>query len=195
MNFSENIILENDRVRLAPLSLEHMEALLPISIAYPDLLRHSPSPFGAEVLFRENVDQAIQARENKQRYSFVIFDKKTSRYAGSTSYGNISMKVLRLEIGWTWLYKAAQGTGLNKQCKFLLLSYAFNKLGMQRVEFKADRRNVQSRKAMEKIGAVYEGMLRSHTLMRDGHRKNTVYYRILRSEWGSIANNIFGEIK
>lgn len=195
MNFIENIVLENDRVRLEPLDKNHLNELLPIAIKHPDLLQYSPSPFGTPELLEENISKAITSRIDKQRYPFVIFDKLNNRFVGSTSFGNISTKDKRLEIGWTWIDRESQGTGLNKYCKHLLLSYAFEKLIMQRVEFKTDNRNNQSKKAIGKIGGTFEGILRSHTVMRNGYRRDTAYYSILKHEWDSINNTIFKEIK
>ena len=195
MNFIENIVLENDRVRLEPLDKNHLNELLPIAIKHPDLLQYSPSPFGTPELLEENISKAITSRIDKQRYPFAIFDKLNNRFVGSTSFGNISTKDKRLEIGWTWIDKESQGTGLNKYCKHLLLSYAFEKLIMQRVEFKTDNRNNQSKKAIGKIGGTFEGILRSHTVMRNGYRRDTAYYSILKHEWDSINNTLFNEIK
>lgn len=195
MNFIENIVLENDRVLLEPLSKNHLKELLPIAFKYPNLLQYSPSPFGTQELLDKNINMAITSRIDKQRYPFAIFDKLNNRFVGSTSYGNISTKDKRLEIGWTWIDKESQGTGLNKYCKYLMLSYAFEKLNMQRVEFKTDSRNNQSRRAIEKIGGTFEGILRSHTLMPDGYRRDTAYYSILKNEWDSIKNTIFKELK
>jgi RimJ/RimL family protein N-acetyltransferase len=195
MNFIENIVLENDRVRLEPFDKNHLNELLPIAIKHPDLLQYSPSPFGTPELLEENISKAITSRIDKQRYPFVIFDKLNNRFVGSTSFGNISTKDKRLEIGWTWIDRESQGTGLNKYCKHLLLSYAFEKLIMQRVEFKTDNRNNQSKKAIGKIGGTFEGILRSHTVMRNGYRRDTAYYSILKHEWDSINNTIFKEIK
>src|SRR5690606_4403529 len=107
--------------------------------------------------------------------------------------GSISLKDLRLEIGWTWIDRATQGSGLNKHCKYLLLSYAFENLGIQRIEFKTDSRNIQSRKAIEKIGGVYEGLLRNHTLLPDGYRRDTVYYSILKAEWEAVKRRHFDQ--
>ena len=194
MNFIENIVLENSRVRLEPLNEIHFEELLPIAISHPDLLQFSPSPFGTAELLKENINTAIKSRNNQQRYAFVIFDKQNKRYIGSTSFGNISIKDKRLEIGWTWIHKTAQGTGLNLYCKHLLLTYAFEELGILRVEFKTDSRNIQSQKAIEKIGGKFEGTLRSHTLMLDGYRRDTSYYSILKEEWNTINESVFKEM-
>lgn len=195
MDFVKNIILENNRVRLEPLSLIHLNELLPIALNHPNLLQYSPSPFGTAVLLEDNIQKAIKAREEKQRYPFVIFDKQTKQYIGSTSYGNLSIQDKRLEIGWTWVDKEFQGTGINHFCKHLLLSYAFDELGMLRIELKTDKRNIQSQKAIEKIGGIFEGVLRSHTLMLDGYRRDTVYYSILKNEWNNIKETRFKNIK
>lgn len=183
MNFAAHIVLENSRVRLELLAQKHFADLRMISRKHPNLLQYSPSPFGDDDSLEKYVQAAISAWENQQRYPFAILDKESGKYVGSTSYGNISLKDRRLEIGWTWIAKDLQGTGLNQACKTLLLTYAFQDLGMERVELKTDIRNLQSRKAIEKIGGIYEGVLRSHTLMPDGHRRDTVYYSILREEW------------
>ena len=192
MNFRENITLENPRVCLSPLQMEHFEQLVCISNESPELLQFSPSPFGSPELLKEYMEIAIQGRKEEKRYPFIIFDKLKNQIVGSTSFGNLSKKDARIEIGWTWIEKGVQGSGLNKECKFLLLTYAFEELSIDRVEFKIDSRNRASRRAVEKIGGTYEGMLRSHTLMRDGYRRDTVYYSILRGEWKGIKKEIFG---
>ncbi|MGB1207386.1 MAG: GNAT family N-acetyltransferase [Chitinophagales bacterium] len=190
---SENLILENERVRLEPLQRSHLEKLLPIALKYPNLLQYSPSPFGTKTALRQYIEIALAAKKNKIRIPFAIFDKQKNEYAGSTSFGNISPKDKRLEIGWTWLNERFQGTGLNKNCKFLMLRYAFEQFEAERVEFRADSRNAKSRRAMEKLGAKYEGELRSHTLMNDGYRRDTVYYSILKAEWETLKIGVFQE--
>ncbi len=172
--------------------MEHLAVLLPIALAHPQLLQFSPSPFGDEAKLIQYIQIALDARLAKSRYAFAIYDKKGDRYVGSTSYGSVSNHDKRLEIGWTWLDTSVQGTGLNKECKYLLLEYAFELLRFERVEFKTDSRNLQSRRAIEKIGGTYEGELRSHTLLADGFRRNTVYYSILATEWQEIKRTIFG---
>ncbi len=121
--------------------------------------------------------------KNHSWQSFTIIDKESGSLAGSTSYTNFSDRDKRVEIGWTWLGMKYQGTGLNRNCKFLLLQHAFENMGMMRVEFKSDKNNTQSRKALKNIGAEEEGILRSHSLTSKGIRRDVVYYSILRSEW------------
>jgi len=192
LDFKEEIRLENERVLLVPLEMKHLELLMPISDQDPDLLLFSPSRFGSREFLREYFEVALNKRKAGERYPFVIYDKESSSYAGSTSFGNVSAEHRRLEIGWTWIGRRYQRTGLNRQCKYLLLQYAFEQLGYARVELKTDSRNVQSRNAMLGIGAKFEGELRSHTVLPDGYRRNTVYYSILNEEWPGLSREIFG---
>ncbi|MEN7549411.1 GNAT family protein [Rapidithrix thailandica] len=190
-DFKNDVVLENARVQLRPLRMSDHEVLLPIAIEHRDLLQFSPSQINSPKKLTYYLEQALNAKKAGVRYPFIIFDKQQQQYAGSTSFGHISNYDQRLEIGWTWIGKGFQGSGLNKECKFLLLRYAFEQLEFQRVEFKTDSRNLQSRKAIEKIGGKYEGELRSHTLMSDGYRRNTVYYSILSNEWEGLKSSIF----
>ena len=193
MNFdiSKNIILENDRSLLRPLVAEDIQHLLPIATKDKDLMDFSPSEIHQPELIQAYLDTALTAKANGIRYPFIIFDKRNNQFAGSTSFGNMSNKNSRLEIGWTWIGKEFQRTGLNRNNKFLMLSYAFEKLDCLRVELKTDTRNIQSRTAMKKIGATEEGILRSHTVMSDGYRRDTIYYSILKNEWEGIKGSIF----
>ena len=189
---TQSHILENERTRLTPLTLEDAPKLHPIALVEKDLLRLSPSSIHTEALLIKYMETAFQAKQNGIRYPFLIFDKQKQQYAGSTSFGNISNPNARIEIGWTWIGKNFQRTGLNRANKFLMLQYAFETLGFERVELKTDGRNIQSRTAMEKIGATFEGALRSHTVMSDGYRRDTFYYSILKVEWPAIKEKIFG---
>lgn len=193
LNFDEEILLEDSMVRLEPLQDKHFDSLLSIALQEPSLLQFSPSPFGSESGLKENFRLAREQKSQKKRYAFAIYDKQKSRYAGSTSLGGVSNKDLRLQIGWTWLGKDFQGTGLNKNCKFLLLHYTFEHLKFERVEFFIDSRNARSRKAVENIGGKWEGELRNHVVLQDGFRRNTVIYSILKSEWPGIKKEIFAE--
>ena len=103
-------------------------------------------------------------------------------------FGNISFQHKRLEIGWTWIAKQHQGTGINAICKKLLLDYCFKELNLRRVEFKIDRNNIKSQKAIAKIGAVKEGMLRNYNIQYYGESKGTNVYSILKDEWAKTNN-------
>jgi len=132
------------------------------------------------------IDTALSDMENKTRLAFTIIEKSSDSPVGSTSFGNISFRDRRIEIGWTWISREFQGKGVNSQIKYLMLKYAFETLDFERVEIKTDVLNIPARKALLRIGAKEEGVLRSHTLMTHGRRRDTIYYSILRSEWESI---------
>lgn len=187
--FDKEIILENAAVLLRPLKMSDFDNLLNIATEDGNLFQFFPKAAYSETLLRDYIDNAMEERKNKSRYHFIIFDKKKNAYAGSTGFLNISNADSRVEIGSTWIGKDFQRTGLNRNCKFLLLSYAFEELGAERVELKTDERNTKSRNAIEKIGGKFEGILRSHTLMHDGFRRNTVYYGILKNEWVHLKAN------
>ena len=122
---------------------------------------------------------------------YGISDKKTNRIAGCTRLADISWKEDRGQIGLTWIGHDFQGSGLNKDMKFLILNYGFDKLGLNRIEFKADELNHKSRQALIGIGATREGVLREHMKLHTGYIRNTVIYSILKSEWDTIKMNYF----
>ena len=188
--FDHDIILENSFALLTPINDIDIDKLLAVATKDKDLLKFSPMPIYTRELLKEYIDKAIDNRRNKNRYTFVVFDKTKNAFAGSTSFLNISNPDDRLEIGGTWYGKEFQRTGLNRNCKYLLLEFAFDILNAERVEFKTDERNLASRKAIEKIGGQFEGILRRHTLMYDGFRRNTVYYSILKSEWNGLKDQL-----
>jgi RimJ/RimL family protein N-acetyltransferase len=182
-NFKTDIVLENERALLRPMKEEDWDELLPVALADPTLVQYSPSQIHSEGLLKKYIRQALSDRETNFRYAFTIFDKAANRVAGSSSFGSLSNKDKRVEIGWTWIGREFQKTGLNRACKSLMLQYVFETLQFERLEFRTDERNEASRTAIEKIGGQFEGVLRSHMLMPDGFRRNTVYYSILREEW------------
>ncbi|MFD3001767.1 GNAT family N-acetyltransferase [Pontibacter toksunensis] len=193
MNFDQVPLLENTRVLLRPFLDSDKAELREIALD-EEIWRYMITRISNEEELNDWIQTAITGYQLGTRYTFMIVDKATGQLAGSTSYGNISVPDKRLEIGWTWLSKAYRGTGLNRHCKFLLLRYSFEVLQMERVELKGDAVNMRSRKAMLKIGATEEGILRSHTLMHDGRRRDTIYYSILRPEWEQIKNSVFKDL-
>ncbi|MEL6535178.1 MAG: GNAT family protein [Bacteroidota bacterium] len=196
MNFdlAQPIILEDKRTRLEPLSVEHIPHYLEISRKHPDLLKYSPTPLGSDEAVHEYVAGALAARAKGVRYPFAMYDKQAEAFVGSTSYGSISNEHDRIEIGWTWISREYQRTGLNQHNKFLMLQYAFETLKCERMQLKTDSRNMQSRTAIERIGAQFEGILRNDTVMYDGYRRSTAFYSILAEEWPDIRERVFGTL-
>ena len=130
--------------------------------------------------------QALEELNNQKSLPFVIIDQPTNKIIGTTRISNISTKDSRVEIGWTWLIKAAQNTGINAHVKQLLFKFLFEETPTTRIEFKTDVLNIAARKGMLKAGLVEEGILRSHTLMTNNRRRDTIYYSILKEEWQGL---------
>lgn len=177
--------LENNRVKLTLLDLSNYKNLELIAVQ-KDLIFYSPSDISTPVKLREYVSLAVDGYYHKTTIPFIVFDKEKQAYAGSTRYGLIDKKNKILHIGWTWIGDIFQGTGLNSNMKFLMLQYAFEVLNFEKIEFRIDERNNKSRKAVEKLGATLEGVLRKNIEMKNGHRRNTCCYGILREEWTLI---------
>ncbi len=188
-DFANTLVLENETLLLRPLSILDINNLLEIAIEDPLLLQYSPKPVCTPELLTDYIQNGIIERALKTRYSFSIFSKMHQCYVGSTAFFNISNGDDRLEIGATWFGKKFHKTGLNRQGKYLMLTYAFDIIGASRVEFRTDERNIKSRKAIEGIGGKLEGVLRKHTVMYDNFRRNTMCYSILKEEWENLKIN------
>ena len=189
--FEHDILLEDQRLRLEPLSRLHVEALMPVVEKNPRLLRYSPSVLKTKQDLIDYIESHTAMRFDRTKYAFAIFDKDKQSYAGSSSYLRISERDGHLEIGSTWIGKRFQRTGLNRHMKYQMLRYAFEDLGAIRVAFRTDDRNEQSKTAIQAIGATFEGILRKHMLMPDGHIRDTVCYSILDNEWETIRSTVF----
>jgi RimJ/RimL family protein N-acetyltransferase len=180
------VVLEGQRVRLEPLQLSHAVALYPVC-QDPEIWRYMPYKQPATLSEMEAwIATALDAQERGTEVPFAIIDRNAGHAVGSTRYLNIMPKDRGLEIGWTWLTGAARRTSVNTECKYLLLCHAFETLGAIRVQLKTDSRNVTSQRAIERIGAVKEGILRNHVIMPDGYYRHSVYYSIIESEWPTV---------
>lgn len=184
-DFKTDYILEDDRVILSPLEAKHFEELLHFSENEPEIWDYSVlhSDAAGKEKLKNYIDFALKCRENGTEYGFVVFDKLKKSFAGSTRFYNIDLEEKTLEIGYTWYGKEFQGTRLNKHCKFLLLEFAFEKIGIERVGFSADSDNSKSIAAMKSIGCTVEGTLRSTMFKKNGSRRNSTILSILKNEW------------
>lgn len=182
------IVLENEFVLLRPLEISDVAHLLEFSINEPEIWQFGWVTAAGKSNLERYITLALAAKENKTEYPFIVFDKKQQKYAGCTRFYDINLPFKTLQLGYTWYGKAFQGTGLNKNCKYLLLEYAFEHLHVERVEFRADNRNAKSIAAMKSIGCVVEGLFRSHTPTLEGGRRDSIVLSILKSEW-------LGEVK
>ncbi len=190
--FDFDHVLENDWVRLEPLKATHFELLLPVAMNKA-LWEFTTAKIFTETDFKKYFDTAMEEKRLQKSYPFALFDKQQNQYAGCTRYGNIEFKHKKMEIGWTWIDPKLQGTGFNKHCKFLLLHFGFETLLLNRVELKTSSLNLKSQKAMLKIGAVKEGVLRRNIINDDGSIRDTVYFSFIKEEWPEIKERIFGE--
>lgn len=175
-------ILENDFVKLSPLTMDNFHELIRVA-SQEKLVQYSPSDIETPESLKTYVEIALNQKHNGTSIPFIIFDNRKQQYAGSTRYMNIHTKNKTLEIGSTWIGKEFQGTGLNGQMKFLMLTYAFMEMDFEKVEFRIDERNIVSRKAVEKLGCTLEGILRKNVYLLDGFKRNTCCYGLLREEW------------
>lgn len=191
--FEESIVLENSRVKLLPFAVEHYDALK--AFIFDEGMDYSGAKSRTDDDVRRYVENTINERGRCKSYPFVVIDKQTDEIAGSTRYGNISFESLKLEIGWTWYGKKFRGSGLNKACKYELLKYGFEVLRFRRIQFTADIENIRSRKAIIKIGAKQEGILRSHDIDDEGNSRDEALYSIISSEWDQLKTTVFREFK
>jgi N-acetyltransferase len=193
---TKDYILENDAVLLRPLTENDFEHLLSFALNESELWKFSlVSPAGAEGM-KDYIAAAIDGRAKGVEYPFIVFDKRTLQYAGSTRFYDIQMNNKSMQLGYTWYGKAFQATGLNKNCKLLLLQFAFETLGLERVEFRADNNNERSKAAMRSIGCIEEGVLRSHVATYTSVRRNSIVLSILKSEWeAGVKERLVEKIK
>lgn len=189
MNINPNLILENDAVLLRGLQQSDLEFLLPFSIHEPELWKYSLVQANGKENLENYISIALEAKANLTEFPFIVYDKVKQEYAGSTRFYDINFSFKTIQLGYTWYGKKFQGTGINKQCKYLLLEYAFETLGMQRVEFRADNANERSKAAMLSIGCKIDGVLRSNMpTIESDVRRDSIVLSILKEEW-------FGEVK
>jgi RimJ/RimL family protein N-acetyltransferase len=183
-NFNQDLVLEDERVLLRALQNSDVEHLLEISLNEPETWEYSLVKGNGKENLTNYIQLAIVARENKTQFPFIVFDKKLGKYAGSTRFYDINLEFKTLLLGFTWYGKQFRGTGLNKHCKYLLLQFAFETLGTERVEFRADNKNKRSIAAMKSIGCKEEGVLRNHMpTSKSDLRRDTIILSILREEW------------
>ncbi|MBK7105205.1 MAG: GNAT family N-acetyltransferase [Ignavibacteriae bacterium] len=191
-----NIVLENSNVLLRPIKSVDFYSFKEITNEQK-LWYYFASDLSNLEELKNWVETAVNDLQNKTRIPFTIIYKPENRIIGSTSFGNFSQRDLRIEIGWTWISKEFQGKRINDQVKFLMLKYCFEDLNLSRVEFKTDVLNVHARIALKRIGAVEEGILRSHMLMTNNRRRDSIYFSVLKDEWQKLKELSlkFGEIK
>jgi N-acetyltransferase len=194
MPWLEPITLTGTRVTLEPLSLDHHDGLVAAlkdgemwnlwytSIPTPDRLR-------------AEIERRLRLQAAGSMLPFTVRENAGGRMVGMTTYMNVEEAHRRVEIGSTWYGRSVQRTGLNSQCKLLLLSHAFDQLRCIAVEFRTHFFNRQSRKAIERLGAKLDGILRNHQVGSNGTLRDTCVYSIIASEWPTVKANLMAGLQ
>ncbi len=189
------VTLEGNSVRLEPLNEAHIPDLAAVGCddRIWKLMRYGL--IRTEQDMRAWVSQLLDGQAAGTDLPFAVIQLASGRVAGATRYMEIHPEHRGLEIGGTWYGLEFQRTAINTECKYLLLQYAFEMLGAIRVQFKADVRNNQSMRAIERIGAKREGILRNHMILPDGVWRDSIYYSILEHEWPMVKERLEGLLK
>ncbi len=185
------VVLIGKRVELVPLEISHIDSLFEAGND-PEIWTHTPGNINSIEAATQYVNKALT---QQNAVPFVIKDVESQKVIGSTRLYDISLEHKGLEIGSTWLTPSVWRTAVNTECKYLLLKHCFEVLGMIRVQFKTDRRNVRSQNAIERLGAVKEGILRNHMILSDGYIRDSVYYSILDKEWPLVKEQLEQRMK
>ncbi|TAJ51674.1 MAG: N-acetyltransferase [Nevskiaceae bacterium] len=183
------VTLEGRHVRLEPLLPGHHAALCEAG-SDPATFRWFPSAVAGEVGMRDYIESGLTDLAAGRALPFVIRHRADERIVGATRFAAFESVHRRAEIGWTWLQASACRTPVNTECKRLLLAHGFERLDLNRIEFKTDSRNAASRAALARIGATEEGTFRNHMLMPDGSIRHSVWFSILREEWPRVRTHL-----
>ena len=186
---SKYLSLSGTRVRLDPLTMEHCQELTSVGLA-PDLWKLQPKTIANVDDMRRYIDSALTDRDKGVAMPYVVIDQLRQEIVGSTRFMDITHQHRRLEIGATWLCKKSQGTGINAEMKFLMLREAFEVMKFNKVVFKTEALNAQSRRALTKIGAIEEGIFRKHLIADSGRTRDMMYFSILDEEWPAIKDSL-----
>lgn len=189
----EEILLENEIVQLRPVQISDIEA---ITNAAKDarIWEHMSVTLVTKEAVANYIENAIKERVKGISYMFAVIEKKTDKIVGCTSFLDISLSHKRLEIGATWYHPSVWRSAINTNCKFLLFRYCFEELKLNRIQIKTGHENYRSQKAIERIGAVKEGVLRNHMIRKEGTIRHTVMYSVIGEDWGQLKAKFIDEL-
>ena len=182
MAFVEPVVLRRNGVRLEPLALAHEDGLA-AAAADGQLWRLRVTSVPEPQDTRAYIETALEMCAQDSRFAFAVIDEASERVIGSTSFHDILPAVRRVEIGYTWYARSVQRSHVNTTCKLLLLGHAFDHLGCHVVGWRTDIFNFASQRAIERLGAKKDGVIRGHALRRDGSIRDTVMYSLRSGEW------------
>lgn len=184
------VTLQGNYVRLEPLSEEHIPGLAQIGIGQDFWHFMLYGDMKTEDDMRGWVLDILEREKKGGDLPFAVIHLASGKVAGATRYLNIAPKDRGLEVGGTWYGTEFQRTAVNTECKYLLLGHAFETLKAIRVQIKTDSRNERSQRAIERIGAKREGVLRNHMILPDGYIRHSVFYSVIDSEWAEVKKNL-----
>ncbi|HEV8490356.1 MAG TPA: GNAT family N-acetyltransferase [Candidatus Limnocylindrales bacterium] len=190
----EPVTLEGRLVRLEPLSRDHLDGLAAVAFD-PALWRWTLAGAVDRERLEAWLDTAVANQAAGSELPFATIERASGRPIGSSRYLSIVPEHRRLEIGWTWVARAWQRSGVNREAKLLMLEHAFERIGCQRVEFKTNALNEQSRAALLGIGASFEGIFRKHMLGRDGEVRDSAYFSITDDEWPAVKARLAASVE
>jgi len=189
MAFVEPVVLTRGGVRLEPLALAH-EAGLAAAAADGQLWNNRTTSVPAPQDTRAYIEAALKGREEGHRFAFAVIEEASGTLIGTTGYHDIEPAIWRVSIGYTWYARRVQRTHVNTTCKLLLLAHAFDALGCHVVGWRTDNFNFASQRAIERLGAKKDGVIRGHMLRRDGTIRDTVMYSLRSGEWPEVRAHL-----
>ena len=194
LRWVEPVVLEGRIVRLEPLSMAHLGDLAEVALD-PAIWQWTLARPTDRAILREWIEAALANAATGAEMPFATLDANTGKAIGSSRFMSIVPEHRRLEIGWTWLGKARQLSGANREAKLLQLTHAFEALGANRVEFKTDSLNEPARRALLGIGSTFEGTFRNHMIMPDGRLRHSAYYSVVAEEWPAVRARLEAAIR
>jgi N-acetyltransferase len=190
----EPVVLEGRIVRLEPLSMAHLDDLAEVALD-PTIWQWTLARPTDKAILGEWIQAALANAAAGAEMPFATIDAVTGTAVGSTRFMSIVPEHRRLEIGWTWLGKARQLSGANREAKLLQMTHAFEVLGANRVEFKTDSLNEPARRALLGIGSTFEGIFRNHMIMPGGRLRHSAYYSVVAEEWPAVRARLEAAIR
>lgn len=194
MAFVQPVTLRSNGLRLEPLALTHEDGLA-AAAADGQLWRLRVTSVPEPQETRAYIETALQMREQGSRFAFAVIDEATGRVLGSTSFHDIIPAVRRVEIGYTWYARSVQRSHVNTTAKLLMLGHAFDQLGCHVVGWRTDNFNFASQRAIERLGAKKDGVIRGHALRRDGTIRDTVMYSLRAGEWPESRAHLLSKLE
>ncbi|AXI02848.1 GNAT family N-acetyltransferase [Aquirhabdus parva] len=189
MSFVSEVTLEANGIKLIPLGVEH-ESALRAAASDGELwnIRVTSVPEPDQTL--AYIEAALAQRREGKRFAFAVTDASSGQVLGTTSYHDILADIRRVEIGYTWYAKSTQRTHVNTTCKLLLMTHAFEILNCNVIGWRTDQYNYASQRAIERLGAKRDGVIRGHALRRDGTIRDTVMYSVTQGEWREVKAHL-----